>query len=84
MKENRKLVIQNIGLPFRQATDIVAASIPDLGADEVLIRNHFAGVNGVYDQMMCFDRIDHMSIQPPADTGVEAVGVVVGGGCSWW
>lgn len=77
MKENHKLVIRKVGLPFRQATDIVATAIPDVGTDEVLIRNHFAGVNGVYDQMMCFDRIDHMSIQPPANTGVEAVGVIV-------
>ncbi len=76
MEENRKIVIQKTGEAFRDATAVVTADVPQPSADEVVIRNHFAGVNGIYDQMMCFDRIDHMTIKTPADTGVEACGVV--------
>jgi len=76
MEENRKIVIQKTGVSFREATEIVAADIPLPAADEVVIRNHFAGVNGVYDQMMCFDRINHTKLETPANSGVEACGIV--------
>ncbi len=76
MEENLKIVIQKTGVSFRDATGIVAASIPVPAADEVVIRNHFAGVNGIYDQMMCFDRIDHTPLDTPANSGVEACGIV--------
>jgi NADPH-dependent curcumin reductase CurA len=33
-------------------------------------------VNAVYDQMMCLDRVEHTRVMPPADTGVEAIGIV--------
>lgn len=77
MEENRKIVIQNLGEAFRGATSVVSGAIPEPGADDVVVRNSYAGVNGVYDQMMCLDRIDHTAINPPADTGVEACGTVV-------
>ncbi|MDH3619618.1 MAG: zinc-binding dehydrogenase [Gammaproteobacteria bacterium] len=76
MKETRKIVIQEIGKSFRECTAIVSETLGPPGPDEVLIRNHFAGVNGVYDQMMCLDRVEHTKVIPPADTGVEAVGVI--------
>lgn len=77
MRENHSIVIQKVGLSFREATEIVASDIPKPGAGQVVIRNHFAGVNGVYDQMMCYDRIDHTALKLPAATGVEACGLVV-------
>ncbi|MEJ2534660.1 MAG: zinc-binding dehydrogenase, partial [Gammaproteobacteria bacterium] len=61
---------------FRDCTEIVEEAVRAPGPGEVLIRNHFAGVNGVYDQMMCLDRVEHSRVTPPADTGVEAVGRV--------
>jgi len=77
MKDSRKIIIRKLGVSFRDSTELVAKEIPTPGPDEVLIRNHFAGVNGVYDEMMCHDRIDHIEIVPPVDTGVEAVGEVI-------
>lgn len=76
MKENRKIVIERLGESFRDCTNIVTEPLREPGPKEVLVRNHFAGVNGVYDQMMCLDRVDHTKVVPPADAGVEAVGVI--------
>lgn len=76
MKENRKIVIKEIGASFRECTEIVHEPVGEPGPGELLVRNHFVGVNGVYDQMMCLDRVEHATVVPPADTGVEAVGIV--------
>jgi NADPH-dependent curcumin reductase CurA len=84
MKENHKVVIQRLGESFRDCTEIVSDPVRNPAPGEVLIRHHFVGVNGVYDQMMCLNRVEHTRVSPPADTGVEAIGVVeaVGDGVS--
>ena len=76
MKENRKIVICTTGASFRDCTEIRGEPWREPGPGELLIRNHFAGVNGVYDQMTCLDKVEHMRVVPPTDTGVEAVGIV--------
>lgn len=77
MKENAKIVIHKLGESFRDCTHIVTEPLREPLADEVLIRNRFAGVNGVYDQMMCANKVEHTPVVPPADAGVEAIGEVV-------
>ena len=83
-KDNRKIIIHKLGESFRDCTRIEPASISEPGHGEILVQNHFAGVNGVYDQMMCMNRVEHTTVVPPTDTGVEAVGIVeaVGPGVS--
>ncbi len=76
MKENRKIVIHGLGESFRECTHIVTEPLRAPAPNEVVIRNHFAGVNGVYDQMMCANKVEHTPVSPPADAGVEAIGVV--------
>ena len=76
MKENRKLVIHELGESFRDCTHVVTEPVRDPTPDEVVVRNRFAGVNGVYDQMMCANMVEHTPVSPPADAGVEAIGVV--------
>ena len=76
MKENRKIVITRLGHSFRDCTEVVAEPLAPPGPQQVLIRNRFAGVNGVYDQMMCANKVAHTLVVPPADAGVEALGVV--------
>jgi len=76
MSSNQKIIIHTVGASFRECTEIVDETIPEPGPGQVLVRQHFAGVNGVYDQMMCLDRVDHTRVIPPADTGVESVGIV--------
>lgn len=80
MKENAKIVIHTRGESFRGCTQIVTEAIDPLQPDEVLVRNSFAGVNGVYDQMMCANKVPHTPVEPPADAGVESIGIVEGVG----
>ncbi len=80
MIENRKIVIRERGESFRACTAIVRETLGPPGPGQLLVRNHFAGVNGVYDQMMCLDRVEHTPVRLPADAGVEAVGVVEAAG----
>jgi NADPH-dependent curcumin reductase CurA len=77
MVENKRIVIHRLGESFRECTRLYTETLDPPTENEVLIRNHFAGINGVYDQMMCLDRIEHTRVVPPANTGVEAVGQVV-------
>lgn len=73
---NRKIVIERLGESFRDCTRIVEEPVVPPGPGEVLIRHVRAGVNGVYDQMMCANRVVHTPVEPPADAGVEAAGIV--------
>ena len=76
MKENHKIVIHKLGNDFRECTKIVAEPLAPPDDGQVLVRHHFAGVNGVYDQMMCANQVPHSPVTPPADAGVEALGLV--------
>lgn len=70
----RKVVITRFDKDFRAATDIQEVPMPEPAANEILVRNMFAGVNasdvnisaGVY-----------FASEPPHDAGVEASGEVV-------
>ena len=86
MRENQLIVIERHGASFRDCTAIVTEPWPEPGPGEVVLRHDFAGVNGVYDQMMCLDRVEHTRVTYPAPAGVEAVGRVdsVGPGVSGW
>jgi NADPH-dependent curcumin reductase CurA len=76
MKESRKIVIKRLGESFRDCTKIVTEQLPSPRPGEVMVRHHIVGVNGIYDQMMCLDRIEHSKVIPPAGTGVEAIGEI--------
>ena len=77
MIDSRKIVIHRLGESFRECTRIEHEALTPPAAGEVLIRHTLAGVNGVYDQMMCANRVQHVPVTPPADAGVEAAGRVV-------
>ena len=76
MKENSRIVIHRLGDSFRECTHVVTDALEPPGPGEVVVCNHFAGVNGVYDQMMCANEVAHTPVEPPADAGVEAIGVI--------
>ncbi len=69
-------MITKLGEGFSQCTEVVTIPMPSPRPGTLLVCNHYAGINGIYDQMMCFDRIDHTDTQLPSPCGVEAVGVV--------
>lgn len=73
----RKLVLREFTGTFRTATTIVAAPPAAPGPGQVLIRNHHAGVNGVFDQNLCRNRVRYVNVVLPFDLGVESVGRVV-------
>jgi NADPH-dependent curcumin reductase CurA len=81
----RKLVLRELTGDFRSATAVVETALERPGPGQVLVRNHWAGVNGVFDQNLCANRIRYVAVRPPFDMGIEAVGEVVelGPGVDW-
>ncbi|MDG2242989.1 MAG: zinc-binding dehydrogenase [Rhodospirillaceae bacterium] len=71
---SRKLIMTQYGEDFAACTDIVDAEIGEPDEGEVLIRNVYAGVNGVYDLNMVRDAVSYISYTPPTDLGIEIVG----------
>lgn len=73
----RKLIMTQYGEDFAACTAVVDAEIEKPGYGEVLIRNVYAGVNGVYDLNMVRDAVSYISYTPPTDLGIEVVGRIV-------
>lgn len=69
----RKLVVTDPGPEFRKATRIVEIDMPALQADEILVRNIFAGVNAS-DPVFSSGGYGHT--QTPFDIGIESAGIV--------
>jgi NADPH-dependent curcumin reductase CurA len=72
----RKVVVRELTGDFRSATTIVDAPWEAPGPGQVLMRNRFAGVNGVFDKNLCANRIRYVTVTPGYDMGVEAIGDV--------
>ncbi len=72
----RKRILTHFGDDLRSCTRIVETQLPPPSAQQVLIRNIYAGVNGIYDLAMSRNAIDYLTIALPADMGIETVGVV--------
>lgn len=73
-KSYRKVILTRFGEDFRACTDIVETPWRDPGEDEVVVRNIYAGVNGVYDYNMMRNAVDYITVEPPCDLGIEVVG----------
>ena len=61
---------------FRAATRIVELPVQEPGPGEVLVRNAWAGVNGIFDTQLARNAVGTIRMEPPFLTGVEAVGTV--------
>ncbi len=73
----KKLVVKQFSSDFQSAIAIEEVPIPTPNADEILIRNKFAGVNAGFDTLLCQGNVPYVNLTPPFDLGVEAVGEVV-------
>jgi NADPH-dependent curcumin reductase CurA len=71
---SRKLIMTQYGEDFAACTAIVDAEVGEPAYGEVLVRNVYAGVNGVYDLNMVRDAVSYISYTPPTDLGIEVVG----------
>lgn len=76
----RKLVAQRLGASFTEVAEIETEYLPVPAADQLLIRNRFAGINAGFDTLLCRGEVPYVNLVPPFDLGVEAVGVVEGMG----
>lgn len=74
----KKLVATSYSTDFREAADIVEQDVPEPGAHEVLVKNHYAAVNAT-DVNITAGRY-MAGAELPIDLGVEAAGVVVEAG----
>jgi NADPH-dependent curcumin reductase CurA len=73
----KKLIIHQLTGNFRSSTQVVEESWRDPGPGELVIRNVYAGCNGVYDTNLCRNRMRYLKVEPPFDMGIEAAGYVV-------
>ena len=76
-KTYRKFILTKFGDDFRACTTIVDTLWQDPGEDEVVVRNVYAGVNGVYDFNMMRNAVAYLSFEVPTDMGIEVVGRIV-------
>lgn len=76
MLVNRVLRLHAFAPSLREGSEIVTEPVPAPEAHQVVVRQHFAGVNGVFDNVYARGGIGYLDVTPPLDLGVEAVGVV--------
>ncbi|MFV3077031.1 zinc-binding dehydrogenase [Niveispirillum fermenti] len=72
----RAIRLNRFAETFRAAADIMTEPLRDPGPGEIRVRNHWAGVNGIFDTQIARNAVDYIRIPVPTYTGVEAVGVV--------
>ncbi len=73
----RKLVAKKLSQNFKSAVEIVEIPIHQPAANQLLIQNKFAGINGGFDTLLCRGEVPYINLTPPFDLGVEAIGKVV-------
>jgi NADPH-dependent curcumin reductase CurA len=76
-KTYRKLIAKQFNQDLKSAVEIVEIPIFQPAANELLIQNKFAGVNGGFDTLLCRGDVPYVNLIPPFDLGVEAVGKIV-------
>lgn len=77
LSKYKKLIAKQFSEDFRSAIALQQLPIPNPAPNEILIRNHFAGVNAGFDTLICRGETPYLNLKPPFDLGVEAVGEVV-------
>ncbi|MEH1854754.1 MAG: zinc-binding dehydrogenase [Nostoc sp.] len=77
LKTYKKLRAKQLNPDLKSAVEIVEIPISKPAANEILIQNKFAGINGGFDTLLCRGNLPYINLIPPFDLGVEAVGEVV-------
>lgn len=76
MSSNHILRLQAFAPSLREGSEVVTEPVAAPAAGQVLVRQHFAGVNGLFDNVFARGGVPYVTVTPPVDLGVEAVGVV--------
>ncbi len=74
---SRKIEVYQIADSVRAGTRIVEEQIQPILSNQVLIKNRFAGINGLFDRAVIRDELPYRLLNPPFDLGVEAIGEVI-------
>lgn len=61
---------------FRDGSAIIDLPLREPAAGEIRVRNHYCGINGIFDTQITRNAVDYVAIKLPTLTGVEALGVV--------
>ena len=61
---------------LRAAVDIVELPWREPGPGEIVVRNAWCGVNGIFDTQIARNAVDYVKVQLPTVMGVEAIGTV--------
>jgi NADPH-dependent curcumin reductase CurA len=73
----RRWRIQRFASNFTEAAGLVEAPVPVPGPGEILIRNRYAGVNGIFDHGLSRNEVGYRTnLTAPLDCGVESIGIV--------
>lgn len=72
----RAVQLQRFADSFRAGADIVDLELRAPAPGELLVRNLYAGVNGIFDTQIARNAVDYVTIALPTLTGVEALGQV--------
>jgi NADPH-dependent curcumin reductase CurA len=76
VSDYRAIRLERFASSFRAAADVVVLPLRDPGPNEIVVRNHWCGVNAIFDTQIARNAVDYVKIAPPTLTGVEAIGVV--------
>lgn len=76
MSTYRAIMLERQGESFRAASAIRTLNVRPPEAGEVLVRNHYCGINGIFDTHIAREKVDYVTVTHPSFTGVEALGVV--------
>jgi NADPH-dependent curcumin reductase CurA len=74
---SRKIEVYQTADSVKEGIRIVDEQIPPLLPSQVLIKNRFVGINGLFDRAVIRDELPYRLLSPPFDLGVEAIGQVI-------
>ena len=74
---NKQLAITRFSNQISEAAEIIISDIPSPGADEVLVKNKWVGINAIYDRELYKGNVPYINVEFPYVMGVEAVGEVI-------
>lgn len=72
----RAIELRRFADGFRSGAEIVTLDRRPPAPGELLVRNLYCGVNGIFDTQIARNAVDYVKIALPTLTGVEALGIV--------
>ena len=74
--KTERLFLTRHASAFRGGVGIESVELPILGPHDVLIRNRFAGINGLFDTVCVAGGVPYRPLSPGSGLGIESTGVV--------